>query len=312
MSERPTIKPIRRLKSKLKTIPIDAIEIPMDRPRAYQDEQSARAIASSIATIGVLQPIGVRELRKGRYVLVYGESRLKEARAKGYRDIEARVFYEGEPEELEIYALIENLGRGQVRPIDVFNAIERFRDRGYNLREIADLTGLSYDSIKHYNRILNAETYLKEAVVAGKLGVKHVEQLLRIKNPRLRKETAAIVLRAPRPWTVSELRAYIDHGVFALCDECGKRDENVKKIGAVWLCPECRARVGLVPRTRVETPTPTFPCIAGEHEIALDEVRRILLCDSCRQKIFAWIDSFRIIKGKPISQATLEECRVQA
>jgi len=310
MAKKATFKPIRRLKSVLRKIPIDAIEIPTERPRAYQDQQSGQALTGSIARIGLLQPIGVRQIGKDRYLLVFGESRLRALREQGAKEVEARIFQEGTTEELELVGLIENLGRGQIRPIDVFNAVMRLRERGYDLREIAELTGLAYDTIKHYSRILNAPDYLKEQVVTGRLGIKHVLQLLRIKSEATRREVATRLLTAPRPWTVAELKSYIDHGVFAMCDECGTRDESVMKVGAVWLCPECRARVGLVPRAPRESPPPTHPCLPGSHEVLVEDLRRILACKECRKKIFAWLDSLRIAKGKPLSEIPLEEVKL--
>ena len=111
----------------LKNVPIDLIERGRFQPRTHFDAEALKSLSDSIRAQGVVQPIVVRPLSKGRYELVAGERRWRAAQAAGLSEIPAVVRELADEAALAI-ALIENIQREELNPLEEARALRRLVD----------------------------------------------------------------------------------------------------------------------------------------------------------------------------------------
>ena len=176
-----------------------------DQPRRHFDEAALDELAASIAARGVIQPVIVRPMPGGGYQLVAGERRWRAAQRAQLHEIPALVRDLSE-HEVMVLALIENLQREDLNPIEEARAYNRLADsEGLTQAEIARIVDKSRSHVANLQRLLTlpepvmamvedgrlsmgharaligAEdaTTLAEAVIAKQLSVREVEKLLR-------------------------------------------------------------------------------------------------------------------------------------
>ncbi|HYD68955.1 ParB/RepB/Spo0J family partition protein [Azospirillum sp.] len=110
------------------------------QPRRHFDEEALQSLAASIQRVGVRQPVGVRKGDGGRYVLVWGERRVRAARLAGRDTVYALLVKDGNTAEL---ALIENLQREDLDPVEVARGLDALRaEHGYTHEQLAAVSGL--------------------------------------------------------------------------------------------------------------------------------------------------------------------------
>ena len=121
-------------------LPLNVVEADGKQPRRHFDEELLDELARSIREHGLLQPVLVRASGEGRYTLVAGERRLRACRRLGLEKIPA-ILTDGDPEHV---ALVENLQRQDLAPLEEAEALARLRDRhAYGLEELAGVVGKS-------------------------------------------------------------------------------------------------------------------------------------------------------------------------
>jgi ParB family chromosome partitioning protein len=103
---------------RLREIAVDAIHPNPDQPRTHFDEQALHSLAGSIRERGVLQPIIVRPSATGGYQLIAGERRWRAAQLAGHRSVPALVDANVEGAGSLELALIENVVREDLTPIE--------------------------------------------------------------------------------------------------------------------------------------------------------------------------------------------------
>jgi ParB family chromosome partitioning protein len=162
-----------------------------DQPRRHFDEESIRELASSIREFGILQPIVVtkvlREVPTGtdvEYILIAGERRLLASRLLGLPTIPAIIRnVDLERERLEM-AVIENIQRENLSPIEVARAIARLQDEfRLTQREIALRLGKSREAVANTVRMLDLPQSMQEALEQGKITESHGRLLLSVEDP---------------------------------------------------------------------------------------------------------------------------------
>src|SRR5579884_3180373 len=134
-------------------IPISAIDPNPLQPRTVFDAGRLQELATSIASNGMIQPLIVR--RKGqRFELIAGERRLRAARIAGLEDVPAIVQDYADHQILQI-ALIENIQREDLNPIETAQALERLaREMNLSHEEIGQRTGKDRTTITNLLRLL--------------------------------------------------------------------------------------------------------------------------------------------------------------
>ena len=140
--------------SALKSLPIASIQPLPGNPRKHFDEAALEELAASIASRGVIQPIIVRPRGKGRYQLVAGERRWRAAQKARLHQIPAIVRELSEREVMAL-ALIENLQREDLNPVEEARAYQRLADdEGMTQAEIARMVEKSRSHVANIQRLL--------------------------------------------------------------------------------------------------------------------------------------------------------------
>jgi len=166
-------------------IAVERIDPNPDQPRRRFDGEQLERLADSIRAHGVLQPIVVR--RSGdRYELVVGERRWRASRAAGRPTIPA-VVSDAAPRERLALALIENVQRHDLNPIELAYAYRSLAEAGLTQDEIGSEVGLDRSSIANSLRLLELPRELQEDVELGRLTAGHAKALLHVGNPERRR-----------------------------------------------------------------------------------------------------------------------------
>lgn len=162
---------------------IDKIEPNKDQPRKHFDEDRLQKLAESIAEKGVIQPLLVSRGKGNRYNLIAGERRLRAARMAGLDEVPVVLTdSNGKGESLEL-ALIENLQRHDLNPIEEAVAYSRLiNDFGLTQEGVARKVGRKRSTVTNILRLLGLPDYLQDDVISGLISEGHARVLLRLKD----------------------------------------------------------------------------------------------------------------------------------
>jgi len=164
--------------SGLAMLSVASIEPLPGQPRTHFDEASLKELAASISARGVIQPILVRPLPKGRYQLVAGERRWRAAQLAQLHAIPA-IVRELDQREVMALALIENLQREDLNPVEEAKAYERLAEQeDMTQAEIAKLVDKSRSHVANIQRLLGLPDDVLSLVEAGSLSMGHARALI--------------------------------------------------------------------------------------------------------------------------------------
>ncbi len=166
-------------------IPIDRIDPNPDQPRRRFDAAQLESLTESILRHGVLQPVVVRRTGE-RYELLVGERRWRAARLAGRTSVPAVVADVAPRDRLEL-ALIENVQRHDLNPIELGLAFHALADAGHTQEEIGRRVGLDRSTVANLIRLLELPRELQEDVESGRLSAGHAKALLQVSNPERRR-----------------------------------------------------------------------------------------------------------------------------
>ncbi len=165
---------------------IDKIEPNPDQPRKHFDEEKLQMLADSIAEKGVIQPLLVAKGRGNRFNLIAGERRLRAARIAGQDEVPVVVMDSGSDSNTLELALIENIQRHDLNPIEEAMAYLRLiNDFDLTQERVAKKVGKKRSTITNVLRLLNLPDYLQDDVANGIISEGHARVLLRIKDNEL-------------------------------------------------------------------------------------------------------------------------------
>ena len=162
------------------TLRISDIEPRKDQPRKIFEREALEALADSISTYGVLQPIIVRENTSfpGSYEIIAGERRWRAAKMAGLSEIPV-VILTGDELKMAQIALIENLQRENLNPVEeaaaYLDLIEKF---DLTQEQVAKQVGKSRSAITNTIRLLDLPDEVLELLRAGELSAGHARALL--------------------------------------------------------------------------------------------------------------------------------------
>lgn len=177
--------PSREVDGELATeLPVDRIDRNPDQPRRVFDPEQLERLAESIRVHGVLQPVVVRRVGD-RFELVVGERRWRAAQKAGLDALPAVVADIDEQDRLEV-ALVENVQRRDLNPIELGFAFRTLAETGATQDEIGRRVGLDRSTIANHLRLLDLPGSYQEDVEAGRLSTGHAKALLQLTNPERR------------------------------------------------------------------------------------------------------------------------------
>ncbi|HVN96146.1 MAG TPA: ParB/RepB/Spo0J family partition protein [Syntrophorhabdaceae bacterium] len=181
-------------KGSSKLIPIDQIVPNRTQPRLKMDEKTISELAASIREKGLLQPIILKRKNKG-YEIIAGERRFRAAVLAGLKEVPAIVKNVDDREALEI-ALVENLQREDLNPVEIAIVYERFVEEfSFTHEEVAQKMGVDRSSVSNVLRLLKLPPWIKELITDGKLTQGHARALLSLKNEKEQKRFVDRVLK---------------------------------------------------------------------------------------------------------------------
>jgi len=165
-------------KEVLRHIPVDILQRGKYQPRHHMNKEALQELADSIGVQGVVQPIVVRTLPGGEFEIVAGERRWRAAQLAGLDTIPAVV--RNIPDEAAIaVALIENIQRENLNPMEEANALQRLIDEFQMTHQnVADSVGRSRAAVSNLLRLLSLNEDVRMLVDEGKLDMGHARALL--------------------------------------------------------------------------------------------------------------------------------------
>ena len=164
-------------------IPLDEITPNPRQPREIFDEDALQELVTSIQEVGLLQPIVVRQLGPSRYELIMGERRWRACREAGLEAIPA-IVRATDDEKLLLDALLENLHRAQLNPIEEAAAYDQLlKDFNCTHDQLADRIGRSRPQVSNTLRLLKLSPKVQNRVAAGVLSAGHARALLSVDDP---------------------------------------------------------------------------------------------------------------------------------
>ncbi|MBH5335957.1 ParB/RepB/Spo0J family partition protein [Streptomyces pactum] len=164
-------------------LPLDSITPNPRQPRKVFDEDALAELVTSIQEVGLLQPVVVRQVGPERYELIMGERRLRACREAGLERIPS-IVRTTEDEQLLLDALLENLHRAQLNPLEEAAAYDQLlKDFNCTHDELADRIGRSRPQVSNTLRLLKLSASVQRRVAAGVLSAGHARALLSVEDP---------------------------------------------------------------------------------------------------------------------------------
>jgi len=176
-------------------------EIELDRivPNEYQprktfQDDTLKELAASIQEHGVIQPIIVHRIGTN-YGLIAGERRWRAARLAGLKTIPALV-KEATKRELIEQALIENIQREDLNPLEAAEAYKRLQDEFKLTQEdLAKRVGKERSTVTNFLRLLSLPREVKHELAAGSISMGHAKALLSMDRVRDQVQTAQMIVK---------------------------------------------------------------------------------------------------------------------
>lgn len=161
-------------------IPVDHIRANPHQPRTDFNEEALSELAGSIKKHGLIQPITVRYLGERRFELISGERRLRAAKIAGMKEIPSYI-REVDDEQMIAFALIENIQREELNPLEISMGYQRLMDEcNYTQGEVAERVGKNRSTVTNMLRLLQLPDFIQAALRDEKITSGHARALINI------------------------------------------------------------------------------------------------------------------------------------
>ena len=166
----------------------EIIEVSLDdiipnrfQPRLSFDEDALNELAKSIRQHGIIQPLVLRKVGT-KYEIIACERRYKASYIAGLTKVPAIIIDLNDNESAEV-AIVENIQRKNLSPIEEAKSYKKLLDRGYLTQdELASRMGKTQGSISNKLRLLNLSNDVQDALLNNKISERHARSLLKIEN----------------------------------------------------------------------------------------------------------------------------------
>ncbi|RKY62995.1 MAG: hypothetical protein DRP95_00045 [Candidatus Latescibacterota bacterium] len=194
--------------SRVRQIPVADIEPNPFQPRMNLDEAGIEELKRSIQEKGVIQPIVVRKLEGGRYQIVIGERRWRAVKEAGMETIPAIVREVSSTEEMIELALVENIQREDLNPIDEANAYRVLMEECHlTQEEVAQRVGKDRSTIANLLRLLKLPDEVQERILDGELSMGHARALLALDDPQEQVQLCREIIK--NGWSVRKVEQVV-------------------------------------------------------------------------------------------------------
>lgn len=170
--------------STINEIDISLIERNPNQPRHEFDETALQELADSIAEIGIIQPITLRELENGHYQIIAGERRWRASQRAGLKSLPAYIRTASDENVMEM-ALIENIQRQDLNSIEIALAYQHLIDE-YKLTQekLSERVGKKRATVANYLRLLKLPAPVQVAIQNHQIDTGHARALLALDDPK--------------------------------------------------------------------------------------------------------------------------------
>ncbi len=164
------------------TLSLDQIKVNPYQPRTRFSETALKELESSIKSLGLIQPITVRETDQGHYELVSGERRYRASKNIGLESIPAYIRSANDQELLEM-ALVENIQRQDLDPIEIALTYQRLlEDVSLSISDLGDRLGKDRTTVTNYLRLLKLDPLIQSGMRDGFISMGHGRSLINVDN----------------------------------------------------------------------------------------------------------------------------------
>lgn len=173
---------------------ISQIEANPWQPRSKFSEEALQELATSIAELGIIQPITVRKISANRYQLISGERRFRASQIAHLEEIPAYVRTANDREMLEM-ALVENIQRENLDAIEIAISYQRLIDEcEFTQEQLSDRVGKNRATISNYLRLLRLPADIQVAIIEKKLAMGHARALINVEDSAVQRQIAQRVI----------------------------------------------------------------------------------------------------------------------
>ena len=157
-----------------------------EQPRKIFRDETLKELAASIREKGIIQPVLVRREPDGSFMLIAGERRMRAAHMAGLQTMPA-IIRKADEEEVQEIALIENIQREDLNPLETARAFKRLMDRfGLSQEELSKKVGKERATVTNYLRLLQLPKAVTDLINSGELSMGHAKAVLAIEGERAR------------------------------------------------------------------------------------------------------------------------------
>lgn len=169
--------------SSINEVEMDLIHANPDQPRKDFDPKALQELADSIQSIGIIQPITLRQENDGTYMIIAGERRFRASQLAGRVTIPAYIRKASDDDVMEM-ALIENIQREDLNAIEVALAYQQLQSKGgLTQDELSQRVGKSRSAVANFMRLLKLPAEIQIALKEKRLSMGHARAILPIEDP---------------------------------------------------------------------------------------------------------------------------------
>ena len=218
-------------------IPIEFLHPNKNQPRKLFDEEKIDELSQSIKQKGLILPILVKKIDENNYQIIAGERRWRASQKAGLHDVPVIIKNLDDKEILEI-ALIENMQREDLNPIEEAEGIARLQDEfKYTQEELSNILGKSRPQISNTIRLLKLPQKVKEFVQNKTLSAGHARALVGLED-----SYAIAQVAIKKNMNVRQLETYISY----VKNKRGKKGNKTKDPNILSLENEITQMLGLI------------------------------------------------------------------
>ena len=164
-------------------VELSKIEANPDQPRTNFNEEALSELAASIAELGVVQPITIREIGNDRYMIIAGERRYRASKLAGLTKIPAYIKRVSDETMMEM-ALVENIQREDLNAIEIALTYQRLLDEyKFTQEKLSERVGKKRATVANYLRLLKLPAEIQLGLTKKEIDMGHARALINVQDP---------------------------------------------------------------------------------------------------------------------------------
>ena len=169
--------------SSIDEVEISKIEANPDQPRTNFNEEALQELAASIAELGVVQPITIREIGPDKYMIIAGERRFRASKIAGLTKIPAYIKRVSDETMMEM-ALVENIQREDLNAIEIALTYQRLLDEyKFTQEKLSERVGKKRATVANYLRLLKLPAEIQLGLTKKEIDMGHARALINVQDP---------------------------------------------------------------------------------------------------------------------------------